>query len=126
MENTDLAKALFEAFTRGDADSVRSLCSADFQACQNDGASMSLEPLLEFAVAVYDVVSDFRYEDAVRSATASGFVEEHNVKGTLPNGSVLHLAVCVVADVHDNKVTNIREYFDTTAAAGLASALSAS
>ena len=124
VKNTELAEALFGAFAEGDADTVRSLCTSDLQARQNDGPSMGLEPLLEFALAVTRVVKDFRYEDAVRSATGSGFVEEHNVCGVLPDGSDLNLTVCVVADVRDDKISNIREYFDSAAAAGLVSALS--
>lgn len=60
----------------------------------------------------------------MRSATATGFVDEHSVRGILPDGSQLDVAVCVVADVRDGKVTGIREYLDTGAAAGLIAALS--
>ncbi len=85
---------------------------------------MDLETLLGFARAVLHVVADFRYEDPVRSATATGFVEEHSVRGTLPDASDLDLRVCVVADVRDGKVSDLREYIDGVAAAGLVRALS--
>ena len=124
MRNEELARALFEAFEKGDADSVRDLCTDDFEGRQNDGPVITLEPLLEFALAVVGVVQDFRYADAVRSATSTGFVEEHSVRGTLPDGSDLDIRVCVVADVRDGKVSNIREYFDRDSAAGLIGALS--
>jgi ketosteroid isomerase-like protein len=124
MRNDELAKALFEAFGKGDAESVRRICAPNFEARQNNGPVMTLEPLLEFALAVYQVVKGFRYEDAVRSETRSGFVEEHNVRGTLPDGSELDLAVCVVADVREGKVSNVREYFDSASAAGLINVLS--
>ena len=99
MRNDELAQALFEAFGKGDAETVRSLCAPNFEARQNNGPAMTLEPLLDFALAVYKVVKDFRYEDAVRSETRSGFVEEHNVRGTLPDGHEMDLAVCVVAAI---------------------------
>jgi ketosteroid isomerase-like protein len=124
VRNDELAKALFEAFGKGDADSVRRLCAPDFEACQNGGPVLTLEPLLEFALAVYQVVKDFRYEGAIRSETRGGFVEEHNVRGTLPDGIELDLPVCVVADVRDGKVSNVREYFDSASAAGLVELLS--
>ncbi len=124
MQNEELARTLFEAFENGDAEAVRSLCAPDFEARQNDGPVITLEPLLEFALAVLKVVQNFRYEDAVRSGTSSGFVEEHSVRGILPDGSDLNLRVCVVADVRDGRVANVREYFDSAAAAGLISALS--
>jgi len=123
MNNVDLAEALFEAFAAGDDAAVRRLCTSDFEAHQNGGPSMDLETVLAFASSVLGVVQDFRYEDAVRSATPSGFVEEHAVRGTLPDGSALNLSVCVVADVRDGKVRELREYFDGVAAAGLVSAL---
>ena len=124
MQNVEIARSLFEAFAKGDAESVKNLCAPDFEGRQNDGPVMTLEPLLEFALAVLSVVKDFRYDDAVRSETTTGFVEEHSVRGTLPDGSELDLRVCVVADVRDGKVSNIREYFDRASAAGLISALS--
>ncbi len=124
MRNDELARALFEAFEQGDAESVRHLCTPNFEARQNNGPVMTLEPLLEFALAVYKVVKDFRYEDVVCSETTRGFVEEHTVRGTLPDGDKIDLAVCVVADVQNGKVSNVREYFDSASASGLVNALS--
>ena len=123
MDNTQVAISLFDAFTKGDADAVRKLCAQDLRASQNGGATMNLETLLGFTSAVLKVVKGFRYEDAVRSATASGFVEEHAVRGTLPDGTRFDLAVCVVAVVTGGKITDIREYFDSKAAEGLVKAL---
>jgi len=123
MDNTHLAISIFDAFTRGDGAAVRTLCAPDFRVSQNGGAAMNLETLLGFTSAVLKVVKGFRYEDAVRSATATGFVEEHAVRGTLPDGTALNLSVCVVADVKNGKITTVREYFDSKAAEGLARAL---
>lgn len=124
MDNTDICKALFEAFATGDEDRVRSLCAPGMQAWQNNNPPMDLDTLLGFSNAVLEVVKDFRYEEARRSETATGFVEEHRVRGTLPDHSKLDLAVCVVADVRDGKIYSLREYLDTAAAAGLIGALS--
>lgn len=124
MDNTELCKALFGAFENGDEERIRGLCASDMQARQNNNPPMDLDSLLEFSRAVLRVVDDFRYEDAKRSNTATGFVEEHSVRGVLPDGSQLDLAVCVVADVHDGKVCHLREYLDASAASGLIEALS--
>jgi len=110
MNNTELAKALFEALAVGDVDTVRSLCTPDCQARQNNGPAMDLEALLSLAQSALRGIKDFRYEDIVRSETESGFVEEHSARGTLPDGSELDLAVCVVADVRDGAISDIREY----------------
>ena len=85
---------------------------------------MDLDTLIGFSMAVLGVVENFRYEEAVRSATETGFVEEHVVRGTLPDGSEMNLAVCVVGEVVDGKIVRLREYVDSAAAQGLIKALS--
>ena len=123
MENVEIAEALFDALARKDDQVVRSLCSPALRMRQNMGRPMDLESLLGFNHAVGRVVKDFRYCEAVRSATATGFVEEHIVRGILPDGSAFELGACVVAIVEGGKVTEVREYFDSAAAAGLVTAL---
>ena len=124
MDSTKMAEAFFEALAKCDDDAVRKLCARNFSASQNGGAEMDLETLLGFNTAVHKVVRNFRYEDPIRSAAASVFVEEHAVRGTLPDGSSLELQVCVVADLSGGKITKVREYFDTKTAEGLIRALS--
>ena len=124
MDNTEICEALFDAFEKGDGERVRALCALDMQARQNKNPPMDLDSLLEFSKAVLRVVKDFRYENAKRSNTATGFIEEHSVRGVLPDGSDLDIAVCVVAEVRNGKVCYLREYLDLSAASGLIKALS--
>jgi uncharacterized protein len=123
MDNAEIGKALFAALAANDADGVRALCSPQMRVRQNNGPVMSLDALLHFNAAVHAVVQDFQYTQAMRAATPGGFVEEHLVYGRLPAGDALNLMACVVADVRDGKVIEVREYFDTAAAAGLIAAL---
>ncbi len=124
MTNTEICETLFKAFAQGDFEMVRKVCSPDLQAHQNNGPAMDLNTLLGFTAAVLGVVKNFRYEEAIRSSTASGFVEEHLVRGTLPDGSELNLSACVVGEVVEGQITQLREYVDSAAAQGLISALS--
>lgn len=121
--HSELAVAFFTATGAGDQAAIESLCSEDLAASQNGGPPMDRAALARFAAAVKRAVPDFRYENAVRADTATGLVEEHDVCGTLPDGSLLHMTVCVVADVADGKITSLREYADSAAAAGLIKAL---
>ncbi len=123
MDNAEIARQLFAALAGQDEAAVRRLCAPDMRVRQNNGRPMSLDTLLRFNAAVGRAVKDFRYEDAIRCATDSGFVEEHAVRGTLPDGAALNLAVCVVASVKDGRVTDVREYVDSAAAGGLTAAL---
>ncbi len=124
MTNLEICEALFEAFPAGDEARIRELCHPDMQAHQNSNPPFDLDTVVNLSRAVNAVVQDFRYDEARRSATADGFVEEHYVRGTLPDGSALDLAVCVVAEVRDGQIRVLREYLDTAAAAGLIAALS--
>lgn len=123
MTNSEIAEALFAAFAAGDADAAQALCSPDMKASQNAGPQMALETVLTFAVAVKNAGPDFRYEDPVRAATETGFVEEHRVRGSFTNGGEIDMTVCIVGDVEDGKITALREYFDPAGAAAMAKAL---
>ncbi len=124
MDNAAIASALFAALAADDAATVRRLCAADFTLVQNGGAPMGLEQLLRFNAAVHRVVPGFGYSEAYCSPTTSGFVEEHVAGGTMADGTVLRLTLCVVADVTGGRVSHVREYFDSAAAARLVTALS--
>lgn len=123
MDNLMLCESLFRAFTTADPDLARTLCQPDLRARQNGGPWMDLDALLTFSAAVSAAVTDFHYENPVRSATADGFVEEHDVCATLPDGSALRLPACVVARVRDGRIAELREYLDSRAATGLLKAL---
>jgi len=123
MNNAEISKGLFEALAGQDDETVRRLCAPEFRALQNNGRPLDLDTLLRFNAGVGRIVTEFRYTDAVRAATATGFVEEHVVRGVLPNGEALEVAVCAIGEVKDGKVTILREYFDSKAAAGLVAAL---
>ena len=122
--NVEVCKAFFSGTASGDGDAVRAVCAAEFKGSQNGGPDMDLDTLLGFALAVKKAIPDFRYDNAVRSQTDTGFVEEHDVLGTLPDGSQFSMPVVVVADVEDGRIFSMREYFDSRAAAGLLKALS--
>ncbi|MEM7689662.1 MAG: nuclear transport factor 2 family protein [Pseudomonadota bacterium] len=122
-DHTRIARAMFDAFQAGDIETARALLADDFAGSQNGGPLMNRDGLLGFVAAVKAKVPDFRYEDIVCAATRDGFVEEHTVRGTLPDGGQIDLRLCVIATFRDGKVASLREYLDTAGAAGLAKAL---
>ena len=123
MPNKDVAARLFQAFTEGDDQAARELLAEDFEGIQNGGPPMDRDTLLKFAAAFRSVVQGYRYENAVCSATLDGFVEEHEVRGTLPDGTEVNIPACVVAEVSDGRVTRLREYLDTAKAMAVLKAL---
>ena len=123
MEHADLCRRLFTGLEENDTAATDAVCSTDLQAHQNGGPAMGLKDLQSFNHAVHEVVPDFHYEDCECMPTATGFVEEHRVCGTLPDGKALNLFACVVGEVRDGQIVALREYVDSMAAAGLLKAL---
>lgn len=123
MSSISVARTFFDAIQAGDLATARGLCADGFKLTQNGGTPMDADALIAFTRAVLAKVPDFRYEECVRTETTTGFVEEHRVRGTMPDGTPLDLAACVIADVVDGRVTSAREYLDGLAAAPLAKAL---
>lgn len=87
---------------------------------------MTLDELLGFSSAVRSAVSSFRYVDAVRTETESGFVEEHGVEIALRDGKQIRFAACVVGEVVDGRIVELRETVDGGSAAPLLAALGVS
>ncbi len=123
MQKLEICEALFRAFATGDEARIRELCHSDVRVQQNNNPPVDLDTIIGFSKAVNAIVTDFRYEEARRSETAEGFLEEHHVRGTLPDGSSLDLNVCVVADLRDGRISDLREYLDMSAATGLVAAM---
>ena len=92
-----MAEVLFDAFVSGDDKIVLEFCLPGTDVVQNHAAPMSLDQLLAFSVSVRRIVPDYQYADVVRTATATGFIEEHSVRGTLPGGAKLRLAPVLLA-----------------------------
>ena len=123
MDMIKIARRFFTALEVSDLESARALCADEFTGSQNGGPPMDLDALMQMTAAVHQVIPDFRYENAVRWETPSGFVDEHDVCGTLPDGSSFRLVLCVVGEVAGGKIVKLREYVDSAAAAGLIKAI---
>lgn len=122
-DNLDIATTFFAASSSGDTDAMNALCAEDLVVRQNGGAEMPFAAVARLAKAIRRVAPDFRYENAIRGDTGNGFVEEHDVAGTLPDGTTFRMAVCVVATVLNGKITTMHEYLDTAEAKPLMEAL---
>ncbi len=121
--NLDLAQQFFAASAAGNTEAMAALCAPDIVVRQNGGEPLGLKALLRFAAAVKAAAPDFRYENPGRYDMGEGFVEEHSVRGTAPDGTTFTIAVCVVATVSNGKISSMNEYLDTAAARPLMEAL---
>lgn len=121
----DLAERFFAAVTAGDTAAVKALCAPDVSTWQNTSGPSTLDGLVAFINAVRRVAPDMHYEKAVRVATETGFVEEHDFCATLTDGTAIRIPACVVGTVSAGLITGMREYVDGSGAGPLIKALSA-
>jgi ketosteroid isomerase-like protein len=113
---TEVAPRLFRAIEGGDADAVAACFSADAVVWHNiDRVEQPLAETLKVLRWMARNVTDLRYEDVRCEATASGFVQQHVLRGNAPSGRQLELPACLVATVEGGLITRIDEYVDTKA-----------
>jgi ketosteroid isomerase-like protein len=109
----DLADRFFAAVAARDIHAVRGMYAPDAVVWHNyDRATQDVETNLGVLAAATSAIRDFRYEDVRRTATPSGFVSQHVLRGTAPNGEELDVPSCIVCTVRDGRITRLDEYFD--------------
>ena len=116
----DVAERLFTAIGHSDIDAVRD-CYADDVVVwhNNDGVEQIRDQNLRTLAWVIKNVSRRRYEEIRRQPTPTGFVQQHVLRGTAPNGKTLELPACIVCTVVDGKITRFDEYLDSAQTAVL-------
>ena len=119
-ENLALADRFFEAIPKGDVETIRSLYAPDAAIWHNnDRVAQSVDKNLRVLAWVAANVEGLRYEDVRRRVTANGWVQQHVLRGTAPNGEPLEIEACIVFTVAGGRITRLDEYLDPAQAAPL-------
>ncbi len=58
-------------------------------------------------------IASLRYEEVRRHVTPSGFVQQHVLRGTAPNGKPLEVPACILCSVANGRITRLDEYLDS-------------
>ena len=116
-----LAERLIAAVTAGDIEGVRACYAPDVVVWYNsDGVAQSADENLRVLGWVIRNIRDLRYEEVRRQRTPTGFVQQHVLRGTAPNGAALAIPACLVGTVVDGRIARLDEYLDSTHLAPLA------
>lgn len=109
-----VAERLFAAIEAGDIEAVRALYSPHVTVWHNhDGLTQSLDENLRVLGWMSKHLPGARYTEVRRSATDSGFVQQHVLVATNRNGREIAVPACIVADVADGRITRLDEYLDS-------------
>jgi ketosteroid isomerase-like protein len=118
--NLELCDQLFSAIMRADVDAIRGIYAEDAVIWHNDDkAEQTPDENLRVLRWVTRNIKDLRYEDMRRHETATGFIQQHVLRGIAPNGTPLDIPACIVCTVVDGRVTRLEEYLDSAQTAPL-------
>ncbi|MGH2632644.1 MAG: nuclear transport factor 2 family protein [Tepidiformaceae bacterium] len=110
----DVAERLFAAIQSGDTDAVSEVYSPNVKVWHNnDQVTQGREDNLRVIGWLAQNIPDLRYEEVRRQALPNGFVQQHVLRGTAPNGKLLEVPACIICEVVDGHVTRLDEYLDS-------------
>ena len=110
----DLAARFIDAVAAGDLETVRSIYAPDAVIWHNnDRRETTVEENLKVLGWMASKVTDKRYDDVRRQKTDNGYVQQHVLRGTAPNGEAFEVEACLVVQVRDGRITRLEEYLDT-------------
>ena len=112
--NEDLVVRFFAALEAGDIETVRAIYAADALIWHNDDLlDQSVEDNLRVLAGLHRAVSGLRYDVIRRAVVDDGVLQQHVLRGTLPDGSEVELHAAMYLQVRDGHITRIEEYLDS-------------
>jgi ketosteroid isomerase-like protein len=115
VDALDVAARLFTAIEAGDVRAVGELYAPDVEIWHNtDGMAQGRDANLATLRWLTTHLPDARYTRVRRCATADGFVQQHVFVATNHAGQRVEVPACIVATVHDGRITRLDEYLDST------------
>lgn len=115
-----LADRMFRAIEQADLDALRSIYADDFVAWSNfDDGTKDVDATLSVLGWLCHKLGDRRYDVSRRELIDGGFLQQHVLRGTAPDGSAVAMPACVIATVTDGRVVRVDEYLDPSALAAL-------
>ena len=119
-ETLALADRMFTSIEAGDLDAVRETYDPGIVVWANfDDRAQDLERSLRVLGWLCSKLTDRRYEVKRRDVIPGGFLQEHVLHGTAPDGSAVAMPACIVAPVEAGLITRINEYLDPVGVSAL-------
>lgn len=113
MKVPDVAGRFIAAIEAADESALRDCLSPDLVVWHNNGdVEHHVEQVVRLLMWVCGKVTGMRYENVRCRPTADGYVQQHVLRATLPNGSPLEVHACLVVTVDGDVITHIDEYVD--------------
>lgn len=123
MEQTDylaFAKKFVDAIQAGDTDTVRACYAPDAKLWHNtDGIEQTVDQNMKVLDWFIRTLPDRYYRVLRREALPDGFLQQHVLEATLPDGTRWAMDACVVVKIENGLITRLDEYLDSAQGAKL-------
>lgn len=112
-EILDFAEHFVTALERGDVDTARACYWPDAKIWHNtDKLEQTVDQNLKSLAWFARTLPERHYRIVRREALSDGFLQQHVLEATLPNGQAFALHACCVIRMKDGKITRLDEYID--------------
>jgi ketosteroid isomerase-like protein len=116
-----VAERFFQAIQSDDADAVRACYAPDAVIWHNnDNVEQSVDKNMRTLGWIMRKLPGRHYRVLRREALQDGFLQQHVLEATLPDGTAWRLPACLVVKVRDGLIVRLDEYLDSAATAPLA------
>lgn len=114
-EILDVGERFMAALEACDVDAVRHLYAPDARLWHNfDGQTQSVEDNLKTLAWIHKKLTGLRYDIVSRERLADGFVQQHVLRGSLPDGGEFAMPACAIVRVRNGRIVALDEYLDST------------
>ncbi len=114
------AEHFVRAIERGDTAAVRACYAPDAKLWHNtDGIEQTVDQNMKVLDFFIRKLPDRHYRILRREALPDGFVQQHVLEATLPDGRPFRMSACCVIRMKDGVITRLDEYLDSAEASVL-------
>ncbi|HEX3920179.1 MAG TPA: nuclear transport factor 2 family protein [Caulobacteraceae bacterium] len=115
-----LAERFMGAIETGDADAVRACYAPDAKIWHNnDGVEQTVDENLRVLRWMMRKLPTRHYRILRREALSDGFLQQHVLEATLPDGAAWAMPACVVIRMKHGLIVRLDEYLDSAHTAAL-------
>lgn len=120
QEIETFAAKFVAAVQAGDADYMRQCYAPGAAIWHNtDGIEQTIDDNVKVLEWFIRTLPNRQYTVLRREPLSDGFVQQHVLSATLPDGTPWKMDACVVVKMADGKITRLDEYIDSAAGAKL-------
>lgn len=114
------AERFVDAIEGGDVEAVRACYAPDAKIWHNnDGLEQTVDQNIKVLNWFMRKLPNRKYRIVRREALSDGFLQQHVLEATLPDGRPFKLSACCVIRMQDGVITRLDEYIDSAEAAQL-------